>query len=184
MTNFAYVENGEIKQVLHTLPKNWLNVSNFFAIDNESVLNQYGWYTVQRTVPVYDPNMQLLGDPIRTFADGVVTETIPVVNKPAYPPPPPPPTAEQIAAEAAAAIAAQWDVIRAERDQKMRDFEWRYVRNARQTRMNLPVTDNIVDLDTYMQALADITTQEDPYNIVWPDLQVTPIEGPQGPQGE
>ena len=50
----------------------------------------------------------------------------------------------------------------------MRDFEWRIMRNQRQTFLGLPTTDNMTDLQTYMQALADITLQPDPFNIVWP----------------
>jgi hypothetical protein len=36
--------------------------------------------------------------------------------------------------------------------------------------MSLPVTDEISHIDTYMQALADITIQEDPFNITWPSF--------------
>lgn len=186
MTNFAYVENGEIKKVLHTLPKNWVNISNFYAIDDESVLNRYGWYTIQKTTPLYDPATQLLGDPIRTFANNQVIETITIIQKPIVPVPvpAPAPSEEEVAQQIAAQLATQWDIVRQLRDTKMQEFDWRYVRHARQTRMNLPLSDNIADLDAYMQALADITQQSDPYNLIWPEYTVTPVVDPQGPQGE
>jgi hypothetical protein len=59
--------------------------------------------------------------------------------------------------------------IRIVRDEKMRDFEWRYTRYHRQIRLGLPTTDSLENLDNYMQALADITNQEDLSNIIWPE---------------
>lgn len=63
-----------------------------------------------------------------------------------------------------------WSEIRRIRDQKIKDVEWRYNRYARQVRLNVTPTDDISDLDTYIQALADITEQEDPTDITWPTL--------------
>jgi len=62
----------------------------------------------------------------------------------------------------------KWQYIRETRDLEMENFEWRYTRYHREVRLGLTPTDDIVMLDTYMQALADITQQEDPFNIVWP----------------
>jgi hypothetical protein len=61
--------------------------------------------------------------------------------------------------------------IRIQRDKLMSDFEWRYTRYERQVRMGLTPTDTLENLDTYMQALADITLQEDLSNLVWPTFQ-------------
>jgi hypothetical protein len=66
----------------------------------------------------------------------------------------------------------QWDNVRAARDSKIDDIEWRYNRFYRNERLSLPQVDSITALDAYMQALADITNQSDPYNIVWPSLSV------------
>lgn len=63
-----------------------------------------------------------------------------------------------------------WAEIRRIRDQKIKDVEWRYNRYARETRLGATPTDNITALDTYIQALADITEQEDSANISWPTL--------------
>lgn len=60
------------------------------------------------------------------------------------------------------------DNIRLRRDGLMAAFDWRYLRYDRETRMNLMPTDDITKLDEYMQALADITKQEDIFNIQWP----------------
>lgn len=78
-------------------------------------------------------------------------------------------SAEEIAQELEMVKQSQWELVRHNRDQLMKEFEWRYIRYDREVRLGLTPTDNIVQLDTYMQALADITQQEDPYNIVWPD---------------
>lgn len=63
-----------------------------------------------------------------------------------------------------------WDEIRRIRDQKIADIEWRYNRYARHQRLSIAQIDDISVLDAYVQALADITTQEDPTNITWPTL--------------
>jgi len=188
MTNFAYVQNQKVEKVMHGLPKNWQNVSNFNVITDEATLNRYGWYTVVKANPTYNPSTQYLGNIEYAFINNQVVEIIAILEKPAAPPPPPPPSLEELAAQQAEQIAQQWNIVRQLRDQKMRDFEWRYVRHERQIRMNIPVTDNMVDMDTYMQALADITQQTDPFNLIWPEYTITitpePVEEPQGPQGE
>lgn len=63
-----------------------------------------------------------------------------------------------------------WEQIRFQRNQKINDTQWRYERYARLDRLGLPQIDNIVSLDTYVQALADITKQADPNNVNWPVL--------------
>lgn len=70
----------------------------------------------------------------------------------------PPLTTEQLAAAA-----------RSKRDMRIAAMSWRYERNARETRLGLGTTDNLSDLDTYTQALADITGQVGfPTDILWP----------------
>jgi len=63
-----------------------------------------------------------------------------------------------------------WRTIRDNRDKRIAEVEWRYNRYYRNERLGLPQADSIVDLDTYVQALADITKQENPFEIVWPKL--------------
>jgi Phage tail assembly chaperone protein len=64
----------------------------------------------------------------------------------------------------------KWMYTRELRDKKIAEVDWRYTRYARQTRLGIPTTDSIEALDAYTQALADITLQEDPSNVVWPTL--------------
>ena len=63
-----------------------------------------------------------------------------------------------------------WATIRNNRDERISEVEWRYNRYYRNERLGLPQQDLIADLDNYVQALADITNQENPFELVWPEL--------------
>jgi hypothetical protein len=75
-------------------------------------------------------------------------------------------TSEQIEIE----TSEKWSEIRSARDELMKSFEWRYNRHFREQRLNITLTDSLSNLDAYMQALADVTSQEDPFNIAWPQF--------------
>ena len=68
----------------------------------------------------------------------------------------------------------RWDVIRKIREDKIKHVEWRVMRNLSETRQGVtPTTDNISDLDTYIQSLRDITsTTTNPLEVVWPVLNL------------
>lgn len=68
---------------------------------------------------------------------------------------------------------AQWNNIRSHRDVKIESVIWRFQRYESEIRLGLTPTDDIQKLDVYVQALRDITKQEDPFNIVWPELDIT-----------
>ena len=59
----------------------------------------------------------------------------------------------------AAAIEKQWDTIRTERNKKLYECDWTQLPDA-------PV--DSVAWATYRQALRDVTSQTDPFEIVWP----------------
>ncbi len=68
--------------------------------------------------------------------------------------------------------ATRWQEIRETRDVKIKEVEWRVMRNLSETRQGLDTTDNITDLDTYIQALRDITsTTTNPLEVSWPTLE-------------
>jgi len=56
-------------------------------------------------------------------------------------------------------IDTQWQVIRTQRNQMLKDSDWTQVADA-------PVDQAV--WATYRQALRDITTQDDPFKITWP----------------
>jgi len=60
--------------------------------------------------------------------------------------------------EQTALINQQWANIRLERDRKLQDTDWR-------ASSDRTLTD---DWRAYRQALRDVPTQTDPYNIAWP----------------
>lgn len=65
-------------------------------------------------------------------------------------------TAEELQAR----VYTQWQVVRNQRNQMLKDSDWTQVADA-------PVDKTA--WATYRQALRDITTQPDPFNISWPD---------------
>jgi hypothetical protein len=166
MANYVYVNNGIIEELHDEIPNNWKNVSNFYVLTEEE-RKQLGWYNVVKIQPEYDPNTQTLGYVYQYLKDNLVYETTEVIDKPLEDTNKPIDTyAIQMAYMSN--TNAQWDRVRESRTHLMLDMEWKYSRYNRQIRLGLPTTDNISVLDTYMQQLADITTQDDPWNIVWP----------------
>ena len=64
-----------------------------------------------------------------------------------------------------------WDEVRHHRKIKMEEVEWRIFRNLSETRIGITTTtDDLGELDAYMQALRDITNSSDPSSITWPDV--------------
>ena len=61
--------------------------------------------------------------------------------------------------------------IRDERDRLINKEDWRYTRYNSEVRQGLTPSDDIVALDTYIQALRDIPEQAGfPWEIEWPTL--------------
>lgn len=162
MANYAYIENNEISKLFDELPTSWKNVSNFHMLEQEE-LKKYNFYLLTKIFPSVTENTRVNPNPSFTFVNDVAYETYSLESIPESPNNNIPSlTEEQILNEG-------WYNIRKQRDTLMNDFEWRYSRYDRQTRLGLPTTDNLEKMDTYMQSLADITSQTDPFNIVWPE---------------
>jgi hypothetical protein len=71
--------------------------------------------------------------------------------------------------EIAAKTVRRWAEIRECRDSKICEVEWRILRNQSEVRLGLDPTEDIHQLDVYVQALRDITKQsDDPLKIIWP----------------
>ena len=79
-------------------------------------------------------------------------------------------TVELTTTEIARNTSAQWEEVRNKRKKFIDDIEWKIMRYQSEVRLGVTTTtDKIADLDTYIQALRDITKQSDPYNITWPE---------------
>lgn len=71
----------------------------------------------------------------------------------------------------------KWEEVRAERDKIIHSIEWKIMRNLSETRLGITTTtDVLADLDSYLNDLRNVTTQTDPYNIVWPTYVDSRIE--------
>ena len=171
MANYAHVENEIIVGVYDKLPDNWKTFSNFFALEgNWDYLKSLGWYKLEKIIPEYDPEWQKLDNPFHWFENDTAYESQQVINfRPQFSTSP---TEEELEAQRINHLNDQWAYVRKTRDTMMNDFQWRYSRYERQIRLNIPTTDNLINMDNYMQALADITQGADPYNIVWPTYNV------------
>lgn len=119
------------------------------SIFTEEELNQAGWILVNDP-PFYDSNRSRLTWGITEDESyGWVIEEIPEIEK---------------------AIE-----VRKSRDARMHNFAWRIDRHLREKRLGLVPTDDIDELDTYMQRLADIPEQPGfPWEINWPQEPTSP----------
>lgn len=71
----------------------------------------------------------------------------------------------------------KWQDVRLQRDKSIADIEWRVMRNLSEVRLGITTTSDLIsDLDAYTKKLRDVTTQEDPYNISWPEYRDSRIE--------
>ena len=129
-------------------PTQW-DEDNFCRVANltpEQVV-QFGVHKKQIVTPPYfDPATQTREEGPALLIDGVWTQNYIVTN---------------LSADASAAkVGAQWNVVRAERNKLLADCDWTQLPDA-------PV--DAASWATYRQALRDITTQANPFAIVWPE---------------
>lgn len=160
MANYAYVNENKIEGLYDSLPQNWKNISNFCVLTDEEI-QPLGWQKITKPSVEFDPQTQYLSDPDYYILGDRVYERVTVLQIPTISPPAP----EEIALK----LQIQWDEVRRLRDEKMNEFEWRYSRYDRYIRLGLEPLDSLENMDNYMQALADITKQEDPFNLIWPE---------------
>jgi hypothetical protein len=83
MSNWALVEDQVVKEEVSEFPKNWKNISNFFALESDTEkLKQLGWYQlVDVTQPITDDFLQYHGSPDYSIdhEQGVVTKNRPIL---------------------------------------------------------------------------------------------------------
>jgi len=112
----------------------------------EEQVERFGVHKKQIVTPPYhEPATQSLEEGPALLIDGVWTQNYIVTDLSAD--------------ESAAKVGAQWDVIRAERNKLLVESDWTQLPDA-------PV--DAAAWATYRQALRDITTESNPFNIVWP----------------
>jgi hypothetical protein len=156
MTVYANLVDGQVRGVYDLIPKFWDGINNFDVRcqNDEQYMRDNNFVKIVKSQYQYDSDTHYLSDfPSYRVENNQVIEQREILEKVIYVP-----TRDDLLKE-----------IRIVRDEKMRDFEWRYTRYHRQIRLGLPTTDSLENLDNYMQALADITNQEDLSNIIWPE---------------
>jgi hypothetical protein len=149
--NLYYVQaNGDtfVRHIHDVEPTRW-DEDNFCRVVNLTP-EQFVHFGVHQLklveLPYYDPATQQREHGPALLIDGVWTQNYIVSD---------------LSADASAAkVGAQWNVIRAERNKLLVESDWTQLPDA---------SADASVWATYRQALRDITTQANPFAIVWPE---------------
>lgn len=140
-----------IRHIFNNEPTQWDedNYCHVGSLTPEQV-QHFGVHKKQIVTPPYfDPATQVREEGPALLIDGIWTQNYIVTD---------------LDADASAAkVGAQWAVIRAERNRLLAACDWTQLPDA-------PA--NAAAWATYRQALRDITTQANPFNIVWPEATI------------
>jgi len=137
-----------IRHIFDVEPTQWDADNYCYArrLTEEQVVH-FGVHKKQIVTPPYhDAATQHLEEGPALLIDGVWTQNYIVTDLSAD--------------ESAAKVGAQWTVIRAERNKLLAESDWTQLPDA-------PV--DAAAWATYRQALRDITTEANPFAIVWPE---------------
>jgi hypothetical protein len=116
----------------------------------EEQVERFGVHKKQIVTPPYfDPATQSREEGPALLIDGVWTQNYIV--------------SDLSADESAAKVGAQWTVIRAERNKLLVESDWTQLPDA---------SADAAAWATYRQALRDITEQDNPFSIVWPEAVI------------
>lgn len=81
MANYAVLENKTIIELWDYIPVTWNNITNFNVYENDlETLKHFGWYKIQKRIPLYDVRLQKLSAPKYCIDSGVVYEDYDVVQ--------------------------------------------------------------------------------------------------------
>ena len=122
--------------------------TSFPAKPSDALLAEYGVFPVIRTdIPVVDYTQSVIeADPHLVNGEWVQAWTV----------------TDRTAEEIAQIEADQWANVRSERNAKLAACDWTQLPDAPLSNIEMQ------QWATYRQALRDITTQTDPFNITWP----------------
>jgi hypothetical protein len=163
MANFVLIENNEIIEYHDLLPKNWRNVSGLRLLkDNEEMLNELGWYTVNQVPVFYDSGKQYIDHYKYEIIDNVVYETAILKDADPYIPPPEK-TPEEL-------FELELIEVRIKRDQLLIESDWTQLADIQASKSDLWKT----SWATYRQQLRDLPNQcisgeINIYAIEWPN---------------
>jgi len=154
MKKYCLIENGKIKIEPTLLPKNWINVSNFHVLDDET-LKIYGWLPVE----TISENKEIFSSSSLEIFDDKVVETIITRDK----------TEEEIFLERQKQENIQWQIIREKRNNLLKDSDilvlidnWEKYTDIQKEKIK-----------TYRQELRDLPSNIlDPFIVTFPLLEL------------
>lgn len=144
--NYILVQNGQIVGSPRPLPNSWENISNFHVLDSQTV-KSYGWYPYRFVEAQKNENQYYDGSDF-VIEENEVVEYQKVRNK----------TQQEIQQE----INNMWESIRNQRNALLNECDWTQLPDS-------PLTNQKqTEWQVYRQSLRDITSQPNPFSIVWP----------------
>lgn len=161
--NYVRLESGVIVEGPMALPENWGNISGFKYLTNEQ-LAEKGWYPYV-FVP-YEGSMddKTYAPPTFSFTGSEYIEYQQVRDK-----------TEQ---EIQDGINGQWVNVRARRNILLQECDWTQLGDVVFT------PEKEQEWKEYRRQLRDITSQSDPFNLIWPtEPAYEPVIEPTGPTG-
>lgn len=143
---YARVENNQVLDHNRDLPLNWENISNFYALDNET-LKEYGWLPFRFVEAPNMDNSVISGSYFEITEDEVVEYQ---TRRPK--------TDEEIQEE----IESKWREIRERRNRLLFESDWTQLSDSP---LNFEKKE---EWAIYRQELRDITNYTSPYSVIWP----------------
>ena len=145
--NYIRIKNGNIEYpyTLEKLRKDEYNIS--FPSDlTKEILGEYDVYEVVYT-PKPNDYTKTITESIPTLTDGVYYQNWESVNA--------------SESEIEDRIQQKWAEIREHRTELLKECDWTVLSDS-------PLSDTLSSWTQYRQELRNITSQENPFNIVWP----------------
>jgi hypothetical protein len=152
MKKYCLIENGEIKIHPRTLPTNWNNISNFNTL-NDNILKKYNWIPVE----TISENKEIFCNSCLEIFDDKVVQTIITRDK----------TEEEIQLEIQKQINVQWQIIRENRNNLLKESDILVLIDKWETYTE----EKKQKIKTYRQELRDLPSiVEDPFIVTFPLL--------------
>lgn len=148
MSKYVKVENNQIVSGIVDLPHTWNNISNFHALDIETLLT-YGWYPYEEEAADLKENEAILRWDIVIEQSRVIKKTIKRQL-----------TDEEIQQNISSLVQQKWNDIRKKRNALLSDCDWIVLDDT-------PVS-NKDEWKIYRQSLRDMTIALSPEAVIWP----------------
>lgn len=144
---YARVKDNQVVDHNRDLPRNWENISNFYALDNET-LKEYGWLPFRFVEAPNIDNSVISGSYFEISENEVVEYQ---TRRPK--------TEEELQEE----IESKWRVIREKRNRLLFECDWTQLSDS-------PLSvEKREEWAIYRQELRDITNYPSPDSVIWPN---------------